>query len=66
MYLPHRNASRDEIVTITVTPGQMIVFTNNCLHAGGSNKHNKIMIRVFGYMSAFVEDIPHGKVYPFI
>lgn len=63
MWLPHHNAKRDDICTVTVTPGQMIAFTNNCLHAGGANRHSRPVIRIFGYACAFQEDIPLGRVY---
>jgi hypothetical protein len=63
MWLPHRFAKRNEICTVTVTPGQMIAFTNSCLHSGGANRHSKPVIRIFGYVCAFQEDIPLGRVF---
>lgn len=63
MWLPHRFATRNEICTVTVTPGQMIAFTNSCLHSGGANRHSKPVIRIFGYVCAFQEDIPLGRVF---
>ena len=65
MYLPYRNAKRCDIITETVRPGEMIVFTNNCLHAGGSNRHSKISNRIFGYVCNNDSDIPMGKVFPY-
>lgn len=65
MYLPHRDARRCDIITETVRPGQMILFTNNCLHAGGSNKNNNTSLRIFGYVCATEKDIPVGKVFPY-
>ena len=65
MWLPHHNAKRCDIVTETVLPGQMILFSNNCLHAGGSNKHNNICTRIFGYICANQNDITVGKVFPY-
>ena len=65
MYLPHRDARRCDIITETVRPGQMILFTNNCLHAGGSNKNNNTSLRIFGYVCADKDDIPVGKVFPY-
>jgi hypothetical protein len=65
MWLPHRMAKRCDIVTETVRPGQMILFSNNCLHAGGSNKHNEYCFRIFGYICATESDIPLGKVFPY-
>jgi len=64
MYLPHRNAKRCDIITDTVRPGEMIVFTNSCLHAGGSNRHDKRSNRIFGYVCNNDSDIPVGKVFP--
>jgi hypothetical protein len=60
-----RQHQRCDIVIETVRPGQMILFSNNCLHAGGSNKLNNILTRIFGYVCAAQTDIPVGKVFPF-
>ena len=64
MYLPYRNAKRCDIITDTVRPGEMIVFTNSCLHAGGSNRNDKKSNRIFGYVCNNDSDIPMGKVFP--
>jgi hypothetical protein len=63
MWLPRPDAQQSDIITETVTPGQMILFSNNCLHAGGSNKHDSISTRIFGYVCANKKDIPEGKVF---
>ena len=65
MWLPHRTAKRCDIVTETIKPGQMILFSNNCLHAGGANIHNKYCYRIFGYICANQFDITVGKVFPY-
>ena len=41
MWLPHRKSRETEIREMTVNPGEMIMFTNNCLHAGGPNNTNE-------------------------
>ena len=55
---------RCDIITDTVRPGEMIVFTNSCLHAGGSNRNDKKSNRIFGYVCNNDSDIPMGKVFP--
>jgi hypothetical protein len=64
MWLPHCNAKRSQIQTEIIKPGQMIVFTNNCQHAGGSNRQNQWSFRIFGYVCSRPTDIPLGMVFP--
>ena len=64
IYLPSQDATRGDIVTETIRPGQMILFSNNCLHAGGSNRHNKVSTRIFGYVCNKQSDIPVNQVWP--
>lgn len=65
IWLPSQDAKRGDIVTETIRPGQMILFSNNCLHAGGSNRHNNISSRIFGYVCNNQSDIQDGKVWPY-
>jgi hypothetical protein len=37
MYLPTKYSFKIEIITTDMAPGQMIMFTDNCLHSGGPN-----------------------------
>ncbi len=39
MWLNDRTSRESDIRKMTVYPGEMIMFTNHCLHAGGNNSH---------------------------
>ena len=66
MYLPNRNGPRSSLATTTVEAGHMIAFTSDCLHAGGENKHNKTVYRLFAYMVSKKADFPKNHVRPFL
>ncbi len=56
MWLPHRKSRETEIREMTVNPGEMIMFTNNCLHTGGPNNTNEGQTQLFAYL---VSNMPH-------
>jgi len=62
MYLPTKHATRREMVKTTIFPGQMVMFTDDCLHSGGSNKTNKTVYRLFAYLVSRPADIPLNGV----
>jgi hypothetical protein len=62
IYLPTKMSSRSELIHTTVSPGQMIMFTNNCLHSGGENNTPHTTIRLFAYFASQSSDIPLNGV----
>ena len=62
MYLPHKKSKETDIEEMTVNPGEMIMFTNNCLHAGGPNNTNETQTRLFAYLVSDVSHFPSGTV----
>jgi len=62
MYLPTKFDKRGDIVCTTIFPGQMIMFTDDCLHSGGPNKTDKIVYRLFAYLASRRADIPLNGV----
>jgi hypothetical protein len=62
MWLPHRKSRESEIREMTVNPGEMIMFTNNCLHAGGANDTNEEQTRLFAYLVSDASHFPLGTV----
>ena len=63
MYLPSRHQKQEEIKTVTVKRGQLILFTNNCLHAGGEYLEGEGPIyRLFAYVVCHDVDIPNNTV----
>jgi hypothetical protein len=49
IYLPHLSLARKDMITLQVSPGLGIIFTNDCLYSGGENdsgKTNKYFILV--------------------
>lgn len=44
------DSSNKKLKTITVEPGDMIVFPNKCIHRGGPNKTNKNQRRIWDIM----------------
>ena len=62
MWLSDRKSRETEIREMTVFPGQMIIFTNHCLHAGGKNNTNEDQTRLFAYLVSDVSHFPSGTV----
>jgi hypothetical protein len=62
MWLPHRTSRETEIREMTVNPGEMIIFTNHCFHAGGANNTNEEQIRLFAYLVSNESHFPSGTV----
>jgi hypothetical protein len=58
IYLPTKLSSRKELVTTTVAPGQMVWFTDKCLHSGGPNDTDDTVYRLFAYMASCPFNIP--------
>jgi hypothetical protein len=54
--------SNKKLKTITVEPGDMIVFPNKCIHRGGPNKTNKNQRRIFLYIASDEADIDNDSV----
>ena len=65
MYLQSREHTRKQIITQPVKPGQAVVFTNYCLHAGGPNETNRRCHRMFAYVVKDEVDLPDNRVYNF-
>jgi len=47
----------EKLDTVTILPGNMIVFTNKCIHQGGANETNQHKRRVFMYIANVEADI---------
>ena len=62
MWLPHITSRQTEISEMTVKAGEMIIFTNNCLHAGGANNTNEEQTRLFAYLASDESHFPSGTV----
>ncbi len=61
-YLPSQEMKRKDIKRLIVNQGEMIMFTNTCLHSGDTNKSDNYRLRLFGYMVSHEEDFPKNKV----
>jgi hypothetical protein len=66
IYLPKKMSSRKELIYTTVSPGQMIYFTNDCLYSGGENSTPNSLIRLFAYMVSQPSDIPINSVLKYV
>jgi hypothetical protein len=62
MWLNDRTSRESEIRQMTVYPGEMIMFTNHCLHAGGENSTNEEQTRLFAYLASDKSHFPSGEV----
>jgi hypothetical protein len=62
MWLNDRTLRESKIRKMTVYPGEMIMFTNHCLHAGGENNTNEEQIRLFAYLASDESHFPSGEV----
>ncbi len=61
-YLPSQEMTRKDIKRLNVNPGEMVMFTNTCLHSGNTNESDNYKLRLFGYMVSQEEDFPKYKV----
>ena len=62
MYLNDRTSKESEIRETTVYPGEMVMFTNHCLHSGGKNNTDEEQIRLFAYLVSHESHFPPGEV----
>jgi hypothetical protein len=62
MWLHDRKSRESEKRVMTVYPGEMIMFTNHCLHAGGENYTDVEQIRLFAYLVSNESHFPTGQV----
>ncbi len=53
---------RKDIKRLNVNQGEMVMFTNTCLHSGDTNESDNYRLRLFGYMVSHEEDFPKNKV----
>lgn len=61
-YLPNGNMMRKDIQTICVKQGEMVMFTNACLHSGDTNESNEYRLRLFAYLVSNRKDFPQNQV----
>ena len=61
---PPLASQKDDYVETTVVRGQAIIFTNEQLHAGGPNRENRTVYRLFAYVVSDEADFPNTEVYP--
>ena len=62
IWLNDRTSRESKIRKMTVYPGEMIMFTNHCLHAGGENITNEEQTRLFAYLVSDESHFPSGEV----
>jgi hypothetical protein len=61
-FLPSQEMKRKDIKRLTVNQGEMVMFTNTCLHSSDTNKSDNYRLRLFGYMISHEEDFTENKV----
>jgi hypothetical protein len=61
-YLPSQEMKRKDIKRLHVNQGKMVMFTNTCLHSGGTNKSYEYRLRLFAYLVSHDEDFPKNEV----
>jgi hypothetical protein len=61
-YLPSQEMKRKDIKRSNGNQGEMVMFTNTCLHSGDANESDNYRLRLFGYMVSHEEDFPKNKV----
>jgi len=62
MWLHDRTSRESEIRQTTVYLGEMIMFTNHCLHVGGENSTNEEQTRLFECLARDESHFPSGEV----
>jgi hypothetical protein len=61
-YLPSQEMKRKDIKRINVNQGEIVMFTNMCLHSGDTNESDNYRLRLFGYLMSHKEDFPKNAV----
>ncbi len=61
-YLPSQEMKRKDIMRLNVNQGEMVMFTNMCLHSGGTNESDNYRLRLFGYLVSHEDDFPKNEV----
>ncbi len=61
-YLPSQEMKRKDIKRLNFNQGEMVMFTNTCLHSGNTNKSDNYRLRLFGYLVSHEEDFPINEV----
>ncbi len=61
-YLPSQEMKEKDIKRLNVNQGEMVIFTNTCLHSGDTNESDNYRLRLFGYMVSHEEDFQKNKV----
>jgi hypothetical protein len=61
-YLPSQEMKRKDTKRLNLNQGEMVMFTNTCLHSGNTSKSDNYRLRLFGYMVSHEEDFPKNKV----
>ena len=54
--------TRKDIWTVHVQEGEMVMFTNACLHSGDANESNYFQLRLFAYLVSNEMDFPQNQV----
>jgi hypothetical protein len=60
--LPSQEMKRKDIKRINVNQGEMVMFTNTCLHSGNTNESDNYRLRLFGYLVHHEEDFSKNAV----
>ncbi len=53
---------RRDIQAICVKPGEVVMFTNTCLHSGDVNNSKEFSLRLFAYLVSNSYDFPSNKI----
>jgi hypothetical protein len=53
---------RKDIKGLNVNQGEMVMFTNTCLHSGNTNESDNYRLRLFGYRVSHEKDFPKNEV----
>ena len=53
---------RKDIKRLHVNQGEMVMFTNTCLHSGNTNKSDEYRLRLFAYLVKHDKDFPKNEV----
>jgi hypothetical protein len=61
-YLPSQEMKKKDMKILNVNQGEMVMFTNTCLHSGDTNKSDNYRLRLFGYLVRHEEDFPKNEV----
>jgi hypothetical protein len=61
-YLPSQEMKRKDIKRLNVNQGEMVMFTNTCVHSGDTNKSDNYRLRLFGYLVSHEKDFPTNEV----